>query len=197
MGGRIKLTDSQLVQLRKLLFAHTFCFLLQFPLQQAQEQIDALIEAGANNTPLAATADDAEFLRRIFLDFTGSIPTLDEARAFLADKSPDKRSKLIDQLITNDHYPRRMAELFHVMLMERRGDHAEWQAYLLESFKANKPWDQLAREILGPDPWAYGLEANRHVLETLVQYTYEQGLISKKLDVDSLFAKSTLEEFKI
>jgi 4,5-dihydroxyphthalate decarboxylase len=53
------------------------------------------------------------------------------------------------------------------------------------------------REALGPDPWAYGLEANRHVIETLVQYTYEQGLISKKLDVDSLFAKSTLEDFKI
>jgi len=53
------------------------------------------------------------------------------------------------------------------------------------------------REALGPDPWAYGLEANRHVIETLVQYTYEQGLISKKLDVDSLFAKSMLEDFKI
>ncbi len=53
------------------------------------------------------------------------------------------------------------------------------------------------RELLGADPWAYGLEANRHILETLIQYTHEQGLISKKLDVDSLFAKSTLEEFKI
>jgi 4,5-dihydroxyphthalate decarboxylase len=53
------------------------------------------------------------------------------------------------------------------------------------------------REILGPDVWAYGLEANRHILETLVQYTYEQGLISKRVDIDSLFAKSTLEEFKI
>ena len=53
------------------------------------------------------------------------------------------------------------------------------------------------REVLGADPWAYGLEANRHILETLVQYTFEQGLISKKLDVGSLFAKSTLEEFKI
>lgn len=53
------------------------------------------------------------------------------------------------------------------------------------------------REVLGPDPWAYGLEANRHILETLIQYTHEQGLISKKLEVDSLFAKSTLEEFKI
>ena len=53
------------------------------------------------------------------------------------------------------------------------------------------------REILGDDPWAYGLEPNRHALETLVQYTYEQGLISKRLEVESLFAKSTLEEFKI
>ena len=53
------------------------------------------------------------------------------------------------------------------------------------------------REILGADPWAYGLAANRHVLETLVQYTYEQGLISQRLEVDSLFAQNTLEEFKI
>jgi 4,5-dihydroxyphthalate decarboxylase len=53
------------------------------------------------------------------------------------------------------------------------------------------------REVLGPDPWAYGLEANRRVLETLVQYTHEQGLISQLLPVESLFAKSTLEEFKI
>jgi 4,5-dihydroxyphthalate decarboxylase len=53
------------------------------------------------------------------------------------------------------------------------------------------------REILGDDPWAYGLEPNRRTLETLIQYTYEQGLISKRFEVESLFAKSTLEEFKI
>jgi len=53
------------------------------------------------------------------------------------------------------------------------------------------------REILGDDAWAYGLKPNRHALETLIQYTYEQGLISKRFEVESLFAKSTLEEFKI
>ena len=53
------------------------------------------------------------------------------------------------------------------------------------------------REILGDDPWAYGLEPNRHILETLVQYAHEQGLIKKKLELASLFAASTLEEFKI
>jgi 4,5-dihydroxyphthalate decarboxylase len=53
------------------------------------------------------------------------------------------------------------------------------------------------REILGEDFWSYGLEGNRHVLETLVQYAYEQGLIKRSLDLKSLFAPSTLEEFKI
>jgi len=53
------------------------------------------------------------------------------------------------------------------------------------------------REIFGEDLWPYGLEANRHVLETLVQYAHEQGLIKKKVDLKSLFAPSTLEDFKI
>ena len=53
------------------------------------------------------------------------------------------------------------------------------------------------REIFGANLWPYGLEANRHVLETLVQYSHEQGLISKPLEVKSLFAPNTLEEFKI
>lgn len=53
------------------------------------------------------------------------------------------------------------------------------------------------REILGDDFWPYGLEPNRHVLETLVQYTHEQELIKKKLDLNCLFAPNTLENFKI
>lgn len=53
------------------------------------------------------------------------------------------------------------------------------------------------REIFGGDLWPYGLEANRHVLETLVRYAHEQGLIKTRLELKSLFASSTLEEFKI
>lgn len=53
------------------------------------------------------------------------------------------------------------------------------------------------RELMGDDPWAYGLEPNRSLLETLVSYTHEQGLIKKLIDVDSLFAPSTLNEFKV
>lgn len=53
------------------------------------------------------------------------------------------------------------------------------------------------REIFGEDFWPYGLDANRHVLETLVQYAYEQGLIKKKVDLKSLFTPNTLEDPKI
>ena len=53
------------------------------------------------------------------------------------------------------------------------------------------------REIFGEDLWPYGLEANRHVLETLVRYAHEQGLIKTPPDLKSLFAPNTLEDFKI
>ena len=73
--------------------------------------------------------------------------------------------------------------------------------YEFSALKYMLAWsiDEMEKEraILGDDAWAYGLEPNRHILETLIQYTYEQGLISKRFEVESLFAKSTLEEFKI
>ncbi len=98
-----------------------------------------------------AQADDAEFLRRVWLDFDGGIPTAEEARAFLTDKTADKRTKLIDKLIAAPRFAVRMADAFHVMLMERRGDNEAWKAWLVESFKTNKPWDAMVREMLAPD----------------------------------------------
>ena len=116
------------------------------------DQIDRLIAAKANGAARSARATDAEFLRRIYLDLAGRIPALQEARTFLADPAPQKRAKLIDQLLAGPDYPRRMQELAHVMLMERRGDNPEWLAFLKASFEANKPLDQFVREILNPNP---------------------------------------------
>jgi 4,5-dihydroxyphthalate decarboxylase len=53
------------------------------------------------------------------------------------------------------------------------------------------------RELFGDEFWPYGLHANRHVLETLVRFSHEQGLIKKPLELTSLFAANTLEEFKV
>lgn len=49
------------------------------------------------------------------------------------------------------------------------------------------------RQILGDDPWPYGLEKNRHVVETLMTYLYEQGLIENQLSLEQLFAPNTLD----
>jgi hypothetical protein len=133
---------------------------LRPPLARAADplhaRIDKLIEerAKAEAVPVAGPADDAEFLRRAYLDLAGTIPPADVVKVFLADPGPDKRAKLIDRLLAAPTYAARMADLFHVMLMERLGDHPEWSKYLRESFAANKPWDVMAKEMLRADPKA-------------------------------------------
>lgn len=120
-------------------------------------RIDALIDAKAKT--VSAPAADGEFLRRAYLDFVGTIPSADRARQFLDDKTPDKRTKLIDALLGDPRYARHRANQVHIALMERLGEHAEWMKYLEHSFATNKPWDQLVREVLradAKDPQARG-----------------------------------------
>lgn len=119
----------------------------QEPLHQ---RIDQLVAAAAGSS-LDGPSTDAEFLRRVYLDLAGRIPSTEVARAFLADADPEKRAKQIDRLLADDDHVRRFSQVLHVMLMERLGDHEEWQKFLRESVQANKPWDQLVREILNPN----------------------------------------------
>jgi len=136
-------------------------FLLVVGVSRADEplhrRIDGLIAKGLPEfaAVAASKADDAEFLRRVTLDLTGTIPTADEARAFLADSSLDKRTKLIDRLLASPEHARHFATVLDVMLMERRKTQtvasAAWLDYLREAVAANKPWDVLVREILSAD----------------------------------------------
>lgn len=54
-----------------------------------------------------------------------------------------------------------------------------------------------ARSLMGEDWWPYGLEANRHVLDTFLRYHHEQGLSRRRLKPEEIFARETLEAFKI
>ncbi len=73
--------------------------------------------------------------------------------------------------------------------------------YHAEALKYMLPWllDDIeeARRVIGPDYWSYGLDANRRPLGALAQYAHEQGLTPEPLPLESLFASSTLEEFKV
>jgi len=121
------------------------------------QQIDSLIAVGNPQfeQQAAPIADDATFLRRVTLDLTGTIPTADEVRTFVADSAADKRSQLIDQLLASPEHARRLQYLFDTMLMERRPSKyvksAEWEDYLRQAFLENRPWDELVHEILTVD----------------------------------------------
>ncbi|MCE9608007.1 MAG: DUF1549 and DUF1553 domain-containing protein [Planctomycetia bacterium] len=124
-------------------------------------QIDALVAKRLLDRKItpAEVCSDAEFVRRIYLDLTGIIPTSTQARDFLDDEGGGKRARLIDKLLASPEYALHMARVYDVMLTERRiptitsydVPQAAWRAYLTESFAANKPWDRMVQEILGSD----------------------------------------------
>src|SRR5579864_3849391 len=111
--------------------------------------IDKLKTLNIAPSPLC---DDSTFIRRAYLDAAGILPTAEEVENFLADKSLDKRSKLIDQLLEReefiDYWAYKWSDLLLVSSRKLRAN-AMWSFYywIRDSVKENKPWDQFAREI--------------------------------------------------
>lgn len=155
------------------------------PAEPLHVRIDKLV-AATQVGPVGGVASDAEFLRRIYLDLAGTIPSSAEARAFIDDKNPAKRAALIDRLLAGPRFAPHMANVFDVMWMERRADKyvpaADWQKYLQASFAQNKPYDVLAREVLsadGSDP------ATRPQAKFLLEREAEPNLLTR--DIGRMF----------
>jgi hypothetical protein len=103
-------------------------------------------------------SSDSEFIRRIYLDTVGKLPTSDEVKEFLADTNPEKRSRLIDSLIETPEWVHlrtlKMADMLRVH--PRRlgnGEFGETPATLFHEFiwdsvSENKPYDQFVSDIL-------------------------------------------------
>jgi hypothetical protein len=98
-------------------------------------------------------ADDADYLRRVYLDVIGTLPTADEARRFLADQRPVRRAKLVDELLERPEYADYWAlKWSDVLRVDRQAlGHKRAYAYyrwIRDSLAANKPYDQFVREIV-------------------------------------------------
>jgi hypothetical protein len=98
-------------------------------------------------------ADDAEYLRRVYLDLIGTLPTADEARRFLKNDRADRRARLVDELLQRpefaDYWALRWADLLRVdrqVLGHKRA--YGFYKWIRESLAANKPYDQFVREVL-------------------------------------------------
>jgi hypothetical protein len=96
---------------------------------------------------------DATFLRRAHLDAIGRLPTPEEVRTFLTDQSPDKRARLVDRLLERPEYADFWANKWADLLRPnpyRVGNKAvlNFDAWLRDAFRRNKPYDQFVRELL-------------------------------------------------
>ncbi|MDE0109555.1 MAG: DUF1553 domain-containing protein [Bryobacterales bacterium] len=133
------------------------------------EGIDDCVQqtAEAVGIPLANLTTDAEFLRRVRLDLTGRIPTRHEVVRFLADPSDNKRQGLVDSLLGMPEWADRWALFFGDLFRNtvrtdgvNRRVHGRdsLHLYLLESLRANKPYDRMAREMLAAEGTSDGRE---------------------------------------
>jgi hypothetical protein len=98
-------------------------------------------------------ADDATFMRRVYLDVIGTLPTADEVRAFLADAAADKRNKLVDRVLAReeyaDYWAMRWSDLLRVD-RDRVTPHVAvaTSRWLRRQFAENRPYDQFVRDIV-------------------------------------------------
>jgi hypothetical protein len=126
-----------------------------FRAPKANNFIDSAVFAKQKEMQLlpAAVCSDEVFLRRVYLDAIGTLPTPDEAAAFLDSKEPDKRSKLIDALLEREEFAYFWALKWADVLrgspttISERGVHS-FHRYLVRSVADDKPVTQLARELI-------------------------------------------------
>lgn len=125
---------------------------LSWPDEQPTDVVDLHINEKLQRLNIVASpqSDDAEFLRRVYLDTISVLPTPEETHAFLADKSPDKRAKLIDQLL---EHPLHAAQWATKMCDLIGADSRFIPSYIFHDwfrnkFERNLTWDKIAFGIL-------------------------------------------------
>ncbi|MCO6459466.1 MAG: DUF1553 domain-containing protein [Pirellulaceae bacterium] len=103
--------------------------------------------------PPSPLCDDATFVRRVFIDITGQLPTASQARQFIEDKDPGKRDKLIDFLLDSPGYGDYFAGKWSMVLRNRRLPNNQaasfrFHDFVRRAFQENVPYDQFVRSVL-------------------------------------------------
>jgi hypothetical protein len=130
--------------------------------------IDAFILARleAKGIEPSPDAERAGFIRRATLDAWGVIPTPDQVKAFVNDKSPDAYEKLVDRLLASPHYGERQARRWLDLARyadstgfendATRANMYRYRDYVIDAFNRDKPYDQFVKEQLAGDELAPG-----------------------------------------
>jgi hypothetical protein len=117
--------------------------------------VDARLRAEWQKAGVAPTpaADDATWLRRVWIDVLGTIPPAAETRRFLADPAPDKRAHLVEELLASPSWADHWTSYWDDVWMGRtaRGpevDRGAFRSWLHDAFARNLPWNALVTELL-------------------------------------------------
>lgn len=119
--------------------------------------LDAMIEKGlaAAKTPVSPLTTDEEFVRRAYLDLTGKLPSIEEVRTFVTSKEKDRRAKLVDKLLGSTAYAENWARYWRDVVFYRAPNanprlvgYPVLEDWLAEQFAKNRPWDEIAGEII-------------------------------------------------
>jgi hypothetical protein len=164
----------------------------------------------------AALSSDEEFLRRVTIDLTGQIPDPATVQAFIADKSADKRTKTIDALLASDAFVDRwtlwLGDL--VQNVQVSSNSREFPAgrnafytYIHDSIKANKPYDQMVRDILGgsgdsfasgpPNFWVRQIQPNGPKQDTYDNLAAESGAMFLGMPMQCLSCHNGLKHLEV
>lgn len=120
-------------------------------------QVDALLRSGWERWQVAPSppAEDGEWLRRVYLDLAGRIPTVPEVDAFVADSRADKRRRVVDDLLDGGEYARNFTAIWSRLLVGRapntRVSRPALDKYLRMSFAANRPWNQMVEDLVAAE----------------------------------------------
>jgi|LakMenEpi03Aug12_release.lakeMendotaPanAssembly.Ray.scaffolds.fasta_scaffold35278_3 hypothetical protein len=132
--------------------------LSQVVVNQAAARLDETINLAlkTNNEPANPKTSDAIFVRRIYLDTIGRIPTESEAREFLDNSSPQKRSNLINNLLNSPGYTMGMynwlADMLRIKDDYGKGARAFlYEDWLKDQIAMNVPWNAVVRDMLTAD----------------------------------------------
>jgi hypothetical protein len=120
--------------------------------------IDEFVFEGLRRSAIqpAKLCSDQVFLRRVYLDVIGALPTVEEASAFLSDSTPNKRAVLIDQLLLRDEFANYWAMKWSDLLRVKAEfpinlwpmGAQEYYNWIVAALRKNQPYDRFARELL-------------------------------------------------
>jgi hypothetical protein len=123
----------------------------------APGEIDRLVNAELAKVGVkpAAKTTDEQFMRRVYIDLTGKLPMPADITEFVADKSPDKRAKLIDKLLDSDEYAKHWGQYWRTVITTRATLDffvtpviPQFERWMTAQLKANKSWAAITRDQL-------------------------------------------------